>query len=53
MKLNFDGFNTKKVIGIVSALAMGCIAVTNALSEQKKNIEFEEMKKTLSELKDK
>lgn len=50
MKIKFDGPVVKKVVGIVSAVAVGAVAVVNALSEQKKAQEFEEMKKTLSEL---
>ena len=53
MKINFDGPSIKKMLGFASAIAVGCTAVINALSDQKKNAEFEEMKKTLSELKNK
>ena len=40
----------KKGFGIASAVVMGIVAVSNALSDQKKAAEFEDMKKTLSEL---
>ena len=40
----------KKVAGIASAVVMGVVAVANSLSDQKKAAEFEEMKRTLSEL---
>lgn len=41
----------KKSLGIASAVVSGVITVSSALSEQKKAQEFEEMKKTVSELK--
>ena len=50
MKFDINSPVVKKVLGIASAVVMGVVTVTNALSEQKKNQEFEEMKKTLSEL---
>lgn len=53
MKNVFTGFNVKKVLGVVSVIVAGCAAVANTISEQRKNAEFEEMKQTLSELKNK
>ena len=50
VKFDINSPVAKKVLGIASAVVMGIVTVTNALSEQKKNQEFEEMKKTLSEL---
>lgn len=52
MKANFNinGDVVKKVMGIGSAIVMGVVTVANALSDQKKAAEFEEMKKTLAEL---
>ena len=49
--LNLNGSTIKKVTSIVSAVIMGVVAVANSLSDQKKSREFEEMKKTLAELK--
>ena len=43
----------KKGLGIASALVMGVVAVSNALSDQKREKEFEDMKKAISELKSK
>lgn len=40
----------KKGLGIASALFMGVVAVSNALSDQKREKEFEDMKAVLSEL---
>ena len=40
----------KKVMGIVSVVIAGVVAVDNALSEQKKDKEFEDMKNAISEL---
>lgn len=50
MKIKIEKSSVKKVVGIASAVAMGVVAVLNSLSDQKKAQEFEEMKKTLSEL---
>ena len=49
-KINIESSSVKKVLGIASAVVMGVVTVSNALSEQKKAQEFEDMKKTLSEL---
>lgn len=43
----------KKGMGIASAVFTGVVAVAGALADQKKAAEFEEMKKTLAELKNK
>lgn len=53
MKNIFTGFNVRKALGIVSVVAAGFVAVVNAISEERKDAEFEEMKRTLSELKNK
>ena len=50
VKFDINNFDVKKALGFVSAVVMGIAAVTNALTEQAKDREFEEMKKTLSEL---
>lgn len=52
MKANFNinGDVVKKVAGVASAIVMGVVTVANALSDQKKAAEFEQMKKTLEEL---
>ena len=44
---------TKKVVGIVSVIIAGLLAVDEAISEQKRDEEIEDMKKTISELKKK
>lgn len=51
-KFDLKKIDSKQVVNIASALVMGVIAVSNALSNQKKEQEFEDMKKTLSELKE-
>ena len=43
----------KKGIGIASAVASGLIAVDGKLSSQKKEAEYEALKKTVEELKNK
>lgn len=50
VKFNINSPDMKKALGFVSAVVMGIAAVANALTEQAKDREFEEMKKTLSEL---
>lgn len=52
-KINLNGPVAKKVLGIAGAVVMGLVTVSNALAEQKKAQEFEDMKKTLSELQNK
>lgn len=49
-KIDIGSPVAKKVLGFASAAVMGVVAVVNALSDQKKAAEFEDMKKTLSEL---
>ena len=51
MKFNLNSSAFKKAAGVASALVMGVVAVSNALADQKKEQEFEDMKKTLAELK--
>lgn len=41
----------KKSFGVVSAVVSGVLTISSALTEQKKAQEFEDMKKTVSELK--
>lgn len=53
MKINLNNPTVKKVCGIVSAVVVGAIATVNALADQKKAQEFEDMKKVLSELQNK
>lgn len=53
VKFNIQNPIAKKGLGIASALFMGVVAVSSALSEQKREKEFEDMKKTISELKSK
>ena len=53
MKINLNSPALKKGMGIASALFMGVVAVASALSDQQKDREFEEMKKTLAELQNK
>lgn len=43
----------KKGIGIASALVMAGVAFANALSDQKKAQEFEDLKKAVAELQNK
>ena len=40
----------KKGLGIISVVVAGITAVSSALSDQKRDQEFEELKKTVSEL---
>lgn len=54
MKLNIiKNPALKKGLGVAAAIFTGIVAVGNALSDQKKEQEFEEMKKALAELQDK
>lgn len=50
MKINFDNPAFKKGLGIATVLIAGVSAINNALADQKKEQDFEEMKKTVSEL---
>lgn len=43
----------KKILGVASIAVAGVVGVVNALSDQKKEKEFEEMKQDVSELKKK
>lgn len=52
-KIDLNSPGLKKGMGIASALFMGLITVVSALSDQKKDREFEEMKQTLAELQNK
>lgn len=49
MKLDKTVIN--KALGIASIIFAGATAVIGAISDQKKEAEFEELKKTVSELK--
>lgn len=49
-KFNLNGDVVKKVIGIASVAVAGIMAVTNALSDQKKQQEFEDLKKAVADL---
>lgn len=49
----FKSPGLKKGLGIVSIGITGIMAVMNALSDQKREQEFEEMKKTIAKLQDK
>lgn len=53
MKFNLNNSAFQKALGVASVVFAGVVAVSNALSEQKKEAEFEEMKKAISELKSK
>lgn len=48
MKINGDAL--KKGLGVLSVIAAGAVAVANALSDQKKEAEFEGLKKAVEEL---
>lgn len=48
MKVNTDLL--KKGLGVLSVIAAGAVAVANAISDQKKEAEFEGMKKAIEEL---
>ena len=41
---------TKKIMGIVSVIIAGLLAVDEAIAEQKRDEEIEDMKKSISEL---
>lgn len=53
LKDKLKGVDTKNLLGIGAAIVTGVIAFVGAVNDQKKEHEFEEMKKTLSELKGK
>ncbi len=51
MKLDvFKNPAVKKGLGVASVIFAGVAAISNALSDQKKDKEFEDMKKAISEL---
>ena len=53
MKIDFNNPGLKKGLGIAAVVFAGLMAVANALSDQKREQEFEEMKKALSDLQNK
>ena len=53
MKFIPKNIDLKKVAGIASAVMMGIVTISNALADQKREQEFEDMKKTLSDLQNK
>ena len=53
MKFELNNPMLKKVFGIASVLLAGAIAVSNALSDQQKEQDLENLKKTVSDLQDK
>ena len=50
MKLDVNNPILKKGLGVASVVFAAIVAASNAMSDQKKDQEFEEMKKALSEL---
>lgn len=50
MKLDVNNPMLKKGLGVASVVFAAIVAASNAMSDQKKDQEFEEMKKALSEL---
>lgn len=52
-KLDLSKVNWQKVVGVVGCVVTGVAAFSQALGDQKREAEFEEMKKALSELKGK
>lgn len=48
---NINSEAAKKVLGVGSALFMGVVAVVNALGDQKKERELEQMRKDIELLK--
>ena len=48
-----SGDSVKKIIGVAGVVVAGVSAVLGALSDQKKEREFEDLKKTVAELKGK
>lgn len=53
MKFNMDNPMLKKGLGVASVVFAAIVAASNAMSEQKKDREFESMKKALEELQNK
>ena len=50
MNLKFNNPGFQKGLGIAAAIFAGLGAISSTLSDQKKEREFEELKKTVSEL---
>lgn len=50
MNINLGNLDAKRIIGVATALGMGAMTVLSTLTDQKRAIEFEELKKTVSEL---
>lgn len=49
-KIDFNGATVKKVLSIASIAVAGIVAVTGAIADQKKQQEFEDLKKAVAEL---
>lgn len=49
--MKFNNETVKKISGVAFAIGAGIFAVINTLSEQKRDQEFEDLKKTVEELK--
>ena len=52
-KINFNGETVKKVLSIASIAVAGIVAVTGAIADQKKQQEFDELKKAVADLQNK
>ena len=52
-KFNFNGDVAKKVLSIASIAVAGIVAVTGAISDQRKQQEFEDLKKAVAALQNK
>lgn len=56
MKINAEFLNDpklKKAVNVAAALVAGLVAVSNAFADQKKEREFEELKKAVADLQSK
>lgn len=53
MKFKVNNSTIQKVLSVATVVIAGIAAVGNTLTEQKKEKEFEEMKKAISELQNK
>lgn len=51
MDIKFDKIPWKKILTVASVVVTGISAASGAFTEQKKNMEFEQMKKDLAKLK--
>ena len=51
MNIQFDKIPWKKILTVASVVVAGVSAASSTLTEQKKNMEFEQMKKDLAKLK--